>query len=136
MTKTTKTTAPVATKSAKLANDAAKETKVTAKAPTAAKKDDAVKAPKSTTPKADKASKTPTATKATTPKAEKKEKAAKEAKTEAPTKKSLAVPIIVADIKAGVARKDTIAKLLAPEVGCSSAGANTYYQNVKSGAWK
>ena len=141
MTKTTKTTAPVATKStkaAKLANDAATDTKVKATAPkAAAKKDDAVKA---TPPKAEKAAKAPTATKATTPKAEKKEKAAKEAKPEAKpevvSKKSLAMPIIAADIKAGVARKDTIAKLLAPEVGCSAAGANTYYQNVKSGAWK
>ena len=137
MTKTTKTTAPVATKStkaAKLANDAATDTKVKATAPkAAAKKDDAVKA---TPPKAEKAAKAPTATKATTPKAEKKEKAAKEAKPEVVSKKSLAMPIIAADIKAGVARKDTIAKLLAPEVGCSAAGANTYYQNVKSGAWK
>lgn len=130
MTKTTKT----ANAAAKSTNAASTDTpaKVTATAP---KKDDAVKAakPKTTAPKADKPT---TATKATTPKAEKKEKAAKEAKTEAPSKKSLAMPIIAADIKAGVARKDTIAKLLAPEIGCSSAGANTYYQNVKSGAWK
>ena len=131
MTKTTKTAN--AAKSTKAANTDT-PAKVTATAP---KKDDAVKAsaPKTTAPK--KADKPTTATKATTPKAEKKDKAAKEVKPDAaPSKKSLAMPIIAADIKAGVARKDTIAKLLAPEIGCSSAGANTYYQNVKSGAWK
>lgn len=114
------------TKTTKTANAAAKSTK-------AASTDTPAKVT-ATAPKADKPT---TATKAATPKAEKKEKAAKEAKPDAaPSKKSLAMPIIAADIKAGVARKDTIAKLLAPEIGCSSAGANTYYQNVKSGAWK
>lgn len=134
MTKTTKTAN--AAKSTKAANTDT-PAKVTATAP---KKDDAVKASKpkteAKTTNAPKADKPTTATKATTPKADKKEKAAKEAKPDVPSKKSLAMPIIVADIKAGVARKDTIAKLQAPEIGCSSAGANTYYQNVKSGAWK
>lgn len=54
----------------------------------------------------------------------------------APSKKDLAIPLVKADLKAGVARKDTIAKLMNDEVGCSKAGANTYYQNIKSGLWK
>ena len=91
----------------------------------------AAKAPKA--PKAEKKATATTAVKA--PKAPKAEKPVV-VKVEVPSKKSKALPIITADIAAGVARKDTIAKLLDASIGCSAAGANTYYQNVKSGAWK
>lgn len=47
------------------------------------------------------------------------------------TKKAKAVSIASASIAAGHQRKETIAKLQA-EIGLSSAGANTYYQNVKA----
>ena len=96
-----------------------------------------VTTPAAKAPKAPKAEKKATATTAAVkaPKAPKAEKPVV-VKVEVPSKKSKALPIITADIAAGVARKDTIAKLLDASIGCSAAGANTYYQNVKSGAWK
>ena len=36
---------------------------------------------------------------------------------------------------AGTARKEILAKL-STDLGLSAAGANTYYQNVKSNLWK
>lgn len=56
-------------------------------------------------------------------------------KTPKDSKKSKAIPIVAAGIAAGTARKDILAKLKT-ELGLGDAGANTYYQNVKSGAWK
>ena len=71
-----------------------------------------------------------TATKAEKPAKEKVEKAPK-----APSTKSKVLPLVTAAIAAGTARKDTLAKMQS-EFGISAACANTYYQNVKSGAWK
>lgn len=94
-------------------------TEVSATAPAAATKTEkSAKAPKE---------KKPTATKA--------EKPAKEVKEKAPSTKSKVVPVVTAAIAAGTARKDTLTKLQA-DFGISAACANTYYQNVKSGAWK
>ena len=50
----------------------------------------------------------------------------------APSKKDRTVAIFKA--MAGSARKDIITKMKA-DLGLSDAGANTYYQNCKSGAW-
>ena len=81
------------------------------------------------------------------PKAPKAEKPVAEVKEAAPvvkyelveipegvSKKAMALPVIEADIEAKVARKDTLLKIEGM-FGLSAAGANTYYQNVKSGAW-
>ena len=103
------------------ANNAAE---VTATAPTTAVKEKAPKATKATKPAAEKA-----------PKATKAEKPAKEAKPVVESKKSKVIPMVTAAIAAGTARKDTLAKMQA-DLGISAACANTYYQNVKSGAWK
>jgi len=99
-----------------------------------------VKATKATKPAATKATKPAAqgkkqgkATTATKPAAKAKKEAAPKAEKPA-SKKSLCVPIVSGAIKAGTARKDTVAKLMT-ELGISQACANTYYQNVKSGAW-
>lgn len=98
---------------------------VTATAPTAEAKP--AKAPKAKAEKKAPAEKKATATKA--------EKPAKEVKEKAPSTKSKVLPLVSAAIAAGTARKDTLAKMQA-DFGISAACANTYYQNVKSGAWK
>ena len=112
----TNTTATVAS-----ANNAA-EAEVTATAPVANAKP--AKAPK--------AEKAPKEKKATATKAE---KPAKEKVEKAPSTKSKVLPLVTAAIAAGTARKDTLTKLQS-DFGISAACANTYYQNVKSGAWK
>jgi hypothetical protein len=47
--------------------------------------------------------------------------------------KQLAIPVIEAAIKAGTARKDVLQQLQGAPLNLTAAGANTYYQNVKSG---
>lgn len=51
------------------------------------------------------------------------------------SKKAGTLRIYAAGIAAGEARKDIIAKMRT-ELGLSVPGANTYYQNCKSGMWK
>ena len=51
-----------------------------------------------------------------------------------PSVKSKVVPIIAAALTAGTARKTTLEKIQT-KFNISSACANTYYQNVKSGLW-
>ena len=51
------------------------------------------------------------------------------------SKKAGTLRIYAAGIAAGKARKDIIAKMRT-ELGLSIPGANTYYQNCKSGMWK
>lgn len=51
------------------------------------------------------------------------------------SKKDGTLRIYAAGIAAGLARKDIIAKMRT-ELDLSVPGANTYYQNVKSGMWK
>ena len=82
--------------------------------------------------KSPKAEKAPKEKKATATKAE---KPAKEVKEKAPSTKSKVIPMVAAAIAAGTPRKDTLAKMQS-EFGISAACANTYYQNVKSAAWK
>lgn len=103
-------------------------TVVSATAPAAIKPASKVAKVKAEKPaKAPKAEKAPKATKAAKPAVE---KAPKE-----PSKKSVVVPVIVAAIAAGTARKDTLARLQS-EFKMTASGANTYYQNVKAGTWK
>lgn len=85
--------------------------------------------------KAPKAEKAPKAPKEKKPTATKAEKPAKEVKEKAPSTKSKVIPMVAAAIAAGTPRKDTLAKMQS-EFGISAACANTYYQNVKSAAWK
>lgn len=106
-------------------NATATAAEVTATAPAASTKP-------AKAPKAEKAPKAPKEKKATATKAE---KPAKEAKPVVESKKSKVIPLVTAAIAAGTARKDTLAKMQA-DLGISAACANTYYQNVKSGAWK
>lgn len=51
-----------------------------------------------------------------------------------PSKKERTIAIVTAGQKAGLSRKDIIAKLRT-ELNMGVPGANTYYQNVKSGKW-
>ena len=51
------------------------------------------------------------------------------------SKKAGTLRIYAAGVAAGKARKDIIAQMRT-ELGLSVPGANTYYQNVKSGLWK
>lgn len=51
-----------------------------------------------------------------------------------PSKKERTIAIVTAGLKAGTARKDIIAKLRT-ELNMGIPGANTYFQNVKSGKW-
>ncbi len=51
-----------------------------------------------------------------------------------PSKKVRAIAIVRAGWAANHSRKDIIAQLI-EQLGMSTAGASTYYQNIKSGAW-
>lgn len=59
---------------------------------------------------------------------------APEAKEPKVTKKSQTIAIFTEMTAAGKVRKDIIAKMKT-DLGLSDSGANTYYQNCKSGAW-
>lgn len=61
--------------------------------------------------------------------------AAVEKEAKAPSKKDLTIAMYTTMTAAGLPRKDIIAKMKS-ELGLSVPGANTYYQNCKSGAWK
>lgn len=52
-----------------------------------------------------------------------------------PSKKDRTIAIYTSMIAQGKVRKDIIAKMKT-DLGLSAAGANTYYQNCKSGNWK
>ncbi len=81
------------------------------------------KAPKAPKVKAEKPAKAPKV---------KAEKPAKEPK--APSKKALTIALYDSMKAEGKTRAEIIAAMMA-QLGLSQAGANTYYQNVKSGAW-
>lgn len=57
------------------------------------------------------------------------------AEAKAPSKKSRTVAMFKEMTAEGKPRKDIIAKMKS-ELGLSAPGANTYYQNCKSGAWE
>lgn len=82
----------------------------------------------STEVKKAKAAKKGTATTVKTDKAEKKEAVRRE-----DTKKFKAIQLVTSNLAAGIARKDTLLALQGDGYGLTSACANTYYQNIKSG---